>query len=113
MADNTFLASMAAHACYVPNNINNISSGSSNEAAYVSLHAQQQKQQQQHASAVSAIVPGFVAERRHVPKRGRSYEETDDASDHQMVNEMQRCTYYRKTIVPIGAKRAKPIETHV
>ncbi|KAJ2868568.1 hypothetical protein GGI22_000805 [Coemansia erecta] len=96
MADSTFLASMAAHACYVPNNVEQVNSS--------------MQQQQTHAPAVNAMASGFAFERKHVPKRGRSSCEED--SDEQRDNEMQRCVYYRKTIVPTSAKRAKAVNVH-
>ncbi|KAJ1664408.1 hypothetical protein IW140_004095 [Coemansia sp. RSA 1813] len=98
MADSTFLSSMAAHGCYVPNSVE---------------PAQHQQQTQTHAPAFNAIASGFAFERKHVPKRGRSYEEEAEDTSEQQMNEMQRCVYYRKTIVPISAKRAKAVEAHV
>ncbi|KAJ1902955.1 hypothetical protein LPJ81_003322, partial [Coemansia sp. IMI 209127] len=99
MADSTFLASMAAHACYVPNNVEQVNSS-----------MQQQQQQQIHAPAVNAMASGIAFERKHVPKRGRSSLEED--SGGQQDNEMQRCVYYRKTIVPTSAKRTKAVNVH-
>ncbi|KAJ2550719.1 hypothetical protein EV175_003965 [Coemansia sp. RSA 1933] len=97
MSDSTFLASMAAHACYVPNNT---------EAAN---NLMQQQQQQQHTPTVNAMAPGFAFERKYVAKRGRSNE---DDSGEKRENEMQRCMYYRKTIVPTSAKRTKAVNVH-
>ncbi|KAJ1990050.1 hypothetical protein GGI25_002345 [Coemansia spiralis] len=98
--DNTFLPSMAAHVHYVPSNF---------EPAYNSRLVQQRQQAQAPTNAGA----GFAFERKHVPKRGRSSEETETAGDMLRANELQRCTYHRTSIVPISAKRSKAVESQV
>ncbi|KAJ2078658.1 hypothetical protein H4R24_004313 [Coemansia sp. RSA 988] len=103
--NNAFYPSMAAHCHTLPTNI----------VSENTLSQQQQQQYHHHhqqKQSVSAVGPNGMAvsfERKYVPKRSRGADDAEAATG----NESGRCTYYRKSVVAISAKRTKAIESQM
>ncbi|KAJ2236291.1 hypothetical protein H4R99_004739 [Coemansia sp. RSA 1722] len=113
MNDNTHFPSMAAHSLYLAPSLalqtRNANAGMPRPPACAVVPSMHDN--------LSAAAP-IRFERILVPKRGRSSdmpESSDDSMDHDgLVEEHQRCIYYRNSRVFTNPKRAKAVvETQV